>query len=378
MTDVFVSYASADRVRAAVVVSALTARGWSVFWDRGIPPGKKWQDVLQQRLYKARCVIVLLTHESIKSSWVSFEASVALQREVLVPILLDSDIDPQLALPEIYRDIHVLRLDLSEDNVNFVNTTWLLRISDLLHRARLRRAALNAALALGTIFAASSLAYVSATGHNTLTMLNANLWHVERGAYSKEENDRLKSRIRGANLIELIAPNSNSLTTAFREDLGVFFTNAGSHMKVLFADGNSEFYNSMMGMTSGPVAKDYEASASDKGLPARSKQILLELAHPASGRLDFRRFNTEFRLPLILIDRKYCFLTVRLTPDQSTESVRLEFVDTSQSTFTFYEKLESKMRSVANYSNPQPLQTSYVESCKRHFDAIWTRSNNFN
>ncbi|HEV7914204.1 MAG TPA: toll/interleukin-1 receptor domain-containing protein, partial [Albitalea sp.] len=61
MTDVFISYASADRERAAVLVGALEGRGWRVFWDRGIPPGKKWHDVLRKQLYKAHCVLVLLT-----------------------------------------------------------------------------------------------------------------------------------------------------------------------------------------------------------------------------------------------------------------------------------------------------------------------------
>ena len=149
-------------------------------------------------------------------------------------------------------------------------------------------------------------------------------------------------------------------------------------MRVLFADGNSEFYGSMMSMTSGSIAKDFEASESDKKLPARSKQALIELAKPQRGKLDFRRFNTEFRMPVILIDRKYCFVTVRLTPDQSTESLRLEFVDTSDAASTLDQKFGKAVRSVGRYLDPENPDTSYVESCKRHVDAVWERSIDFN
>lgn len=94
MTDVFVSYAAADRPLAAALVEGLARQKWSIFWDRGIPAGKKWQNVLDQRLTNSRCVLVLLTPNSLKSSWVTYEASVALQRHALVPLLLDPEINP--------------------------------------------------------------------------------------------------------------------------------------------------------------------------------------------------------------------------------------------------------------------------------------------
>jgi TIR domain len=379
LTDIFLSYANADRESARVIVDALKGRGWGVFWDRGIPPGTKWHDVLRKELYRANCVLVLLTRASLDSSWVSFEASVALQRDVLVPILLDVQLDPQQSLPEMYRDIHVSRLEVNANGPTPIEAhdTWLLRIADIVKTARLRRAIWTTTTIAVIAIVAGATLYVAATYHNVRTMWNADLWHVERGAYSREENDRLKASIRDAELIELLVPNANGFTTAFREDLAIFFKRKNAHMKVIFADGKSEFYNSMMSLTSGAVALDAEASASDKALPARSKQLLIDFAKPDAQRIDFRRFNTEFRLPLILIDRRLCFVTVRLTPDQSTESLRLEFVDTSAGTSTLYEKLGSAVRRIGGYLNPKDSDTGYVESCKRHFDAVWNRSVDF-
>ncbi|MGH8727597.1 MAG: toll/interleukin-1 receptor domain-containing protein [Burkholderiales bacterium] len=46
MNDIFLSHASADRSHAKQVADALAAQGWSVWWDRSIPPGKSFDDVI--------------------------------------------------------------------------------------------------------------------------------------------------------------------------------------------------------------------------------------------------------------------------------------------------------------------------------------------
>lgn len=48
MTDIFVSYATEDRDRVRPLVEVLEAEGWDVFWDREIPPGRSWDDVIQE------------------------------------------------------------------------------------------------------------------------------------------------------------------------------------------------------------------------------------------------------------------------------------------------------------------------------------------
>ena len=77
MSDIFVSYASADRDRARAVAQALTDQGWAVWWDRTIPPGRQFDEVIEEALDSARCVVVLWSKASVASQWVKTEAAEA-------------------------------------------------------------------------------------------------------------------------------------------------------------------------------------------------------------------------------------------------------------------------------------------------------------
>ena len=89
MSDIFISYASADRERAKLLSTALVDRGWSVWWDRTIPPGMEYAEVIEQALDSSTCVVVLWSTTSVASSWVKTEAAEALQRRILVPALIE-------------------------------------------------------------------------------------------------------------------------------------------------------------------------------------------------------------------------------------------------------------------------------------------------
>src|SRR5215472_14103178 len=67
--DIFISYASADRPHAQALATALHGRGWSVWWDRTIPPGKSFDVVIEAALNAAKCVIVLWSPASVTSEW---------------------------------------------------------------------------------------------------------------------------------------------------------------------------------------------------------------------------------------------------------------------------------------------------------------------
>jgi chemotaxis protein histidine kinase CheA len=89
VSDIFVSYASADRDRARAIAQALTDQGWSVWWDRTIPPGRQFDEVIEEALDSARCVVVLWSKASVASQWVKTEAAEAMRRKILVPVLIE-------------------------------------------------------------------------------------------------------------------------------------------------------------------------------------------------------------------------------------------------------------------------------------------------
>ncbi len=105
MADIFLSYSSDDRERIRPLVQSLEQRGWSVWWDRRIPPGKTWHQVIQQALDGARCVVVAWSKNSIESDWVITEAEEGKTRGVLIPVLID-DVRPPLG----FRMIQAARL----------------------------------------------------------------------------------------------------------------------------------------------------------------------------------------------------------------------------------------------------------------------------
>jgi hypothetical protein len=105
MNDIFISYDSADRAIAQKFADALEARGWSVWWDREIPLGKAFDQVIEEELNAARCVIVLWSKESVRSRWVKTEAAAAADRDCLLPVLIED-----IAIPFEFKRIQTAML----------------------------------------------------------------------------------------------------------------------------------------------------------------------------------------------------------------------------------------------------------------------------
>src|SRR5262245_471387 len=105
MTDIFLSYASADRERIRPLVSVLEQQGWSVWWDRKIPPGKTYDQVIEQALEGARCIVVVWSQTSVQSEWVKVEADEGMNRNALVPVLIE-----EAKIPLAFRRIQAARL----------------------------------------------------------------------------------------------------------------------------------------------------------------------------------------------------------------------------------------------------------------------------
>ena len=95
MSDLFVSYASEDREQVAKLVQAFEAQGWTVWWDRKIETGTSFDRQIEEELDSSRCVVVVWSKASLNSDWVRAEAAEGLERNILVPVLLD-DVRPPL------------------------------------------------------------------------------------------------------------------------------------------------------------------------------------------------------------------------------------------------------------------------------------------
>lgn len=90
MSDIFISYARADKDKAELLASAFSSKGWSVWWDRQIPPGQSFDETIESALHAARCVIVLWSKHSVSSRWVKTEAAEGAERGILVPAMIDN------------------------------------------------------------------------------------------------------------------------------------------------------------------------------------------------------------------------------------------------------------------------------------------------
>ncbi|MGD8416410.1 MAG: toll/interleukin-1 receptor domain-containing protein, partial [Pseudomonadales bacterium] len=95
MSDLFISYASQDREVIQKLVAALEAQGWNVWWDRHIDIGSNFDDRIEKAISETLCIVVVWSKHSIGSNWVRAEATEGLERNILVPILID-DVRPPL------------------------------------------------------------------------------------------------------------------------------------------------------------------------------------------------------------------------------------------------------------------------------------------
>jgi len=106
LTDVFISYARADKARVEGLVAALQANGWTIWWDAEVSPGEEFDDVIAAALERAKAVLVVWTPTSVASGWVRGEARVGADRGILVPVRFE-----RAQLPIDARAIHTIDLD---------------------------------------------------------------------------------------------------------------------------------------------------------------------------------------------------------------------------------------------------------------------------
>ncbi len=96
MSDIFISYKHEDLVLAKALAMELAELGWTVWWDHDIPAGQDYDEVIINELSSVKCVLVLWSERSVNSRNVKDEANVALDRKVLIPIIIGKDTRPPL------------------------------------------------------------------------------------------------------------------------------------------------------------------------------------------------------------------------------------------------------------------------------------------
>ena len=104
MADIFLSYAREDLAKARQLAAALDKQGWSVFWDRtSLLAGQDFEEIIEQAIEQAGCMIVAWSKASKRSDWVRGEANIGRQRKILVPILFEP-VDPPIAFSSLHTE----------------------------------------------------------------------------------------------------------------------------------------------------------------------------------------------------------------------------------------------------------------------------------
>ena len=90
MADIFISYAREDRAFTQLLAERIEDRGWSVWWDRRIPIGKRFERVIEEELHKAGCVIAVWSRHGVASDYVREEAADGRDRGILLPVFAET------------------------------------------------------------------------------------------------------------------------------------------------------------------------------------------------------------------------------------------------------------------------------------------------
>jgi hypothetical protein len=68
---------------------AMEALGWTVWWDRSLIPGTRWNESIRDELKSSRVAVLAWSEASAASDFVREEAALALAYDKLVPASLD-------------------------------------------------------------------------------------------------------------------------------------------------------------------------------------------------------------------------------------------------------------------------------------------------
>ncbi len=101
MARAFISYSGDDRGKAAALAAAIEDYGHEVWWDKDLIGGDDFQRVIEDKLSQVDAVIVLWTESSIRKPWVLAEAAMGVERDCLIAVRYDPNLDPPKAFAHI-------------------------------------------------------------------------------------------------------------------------------------------------------------------------------------------------------------------------------------------------------------------------------------
>jgi formylglycine-generating enzyme required for sulfatase activity len=101
MSDIFITYKPDDQATARKLANALEGEGWTVWWDAKLRAGEHFNDAVEKAFSEAKCVIVLWSKRSVESQYVKDEATYALERKKLVPVMIE-----EVELPFRFKGLH--------------------------------------------------------------------------------------------------------------------------------------------------------------------------------------------------------------------------------------------------------------------------------
>ncbi len=95
MSNIFISYKREQRDWVRQLVTLLESYGLTVWWDPKIEVGEEYFKVINKIIADVDCIVVIWSHDSVDSPWVISEASIGMERNNMIPILLD-DVSPPI------------------------------------------------------------------------------------------------------------------------------------------------------------------------------------------------------------------------------------------------------------------------------------------
>ena len=118
MTDVFVSYAHANKDLCRTIVGRLRELNLDVWFDTHLNSGEPFPAQLEMVARSASCILVLWSKEAALSAWVQREAMIGLEESKLCCGSLDRTFPPKP-----YNTIHTI--DLSDPTLAWNSEPWL-------------------------------------------------------------------------------------------------------------------------------------------------------------------------------------------------------------------------------------------------------------